>query len=190
MTARTHDAFAFASLITVGVLFPPASINLATLASAVIANNIGALLPDVDEAGNRLYSLLPGDNQTGRQLRKLFYGHRTITHSLIGLFFVYKIIGWIAFRLLNPAYIDANIVLTSFMIGYISHLVSDGLTKEGLPLLFPIKWNIGFPPIAMLRIRTGTWQEFWIILPAVGVFIMWFIWAHQNEIFNFLKLIH
>ena len=54
MTARTQDAFAFASLVSVAAYYPPGSLNLFTLFAAIIGNNIGALMPDMDSAGNRL----------------------------------------------------------------------------------------------------------------------------------------
>jgi len=48
MTSRTHDAFAFASLITVAAFFPPEKLNVATLVISVIGADIGALIPDMD----------------------------------------------------------------------------------------------------------------------------------------------
>jgi len=51
------------------------------------------------------------------------------------------------------------------MIGYISHILADGLTEDGIPLLWPIKLRFGFPPIRSWRIKTGRWFEKWIILP-------------------------
>ncbi len=88
MTSRTHNAIAFASLITVSAFYSPASINLPTLIGAIIGNNIGALIPDMDTSGNYLWGLLPQGKTLGKFLRKIFYKHRTITHSLLGLFLI------------------------------------------------------------------------------------------------------
>ena len=189
MTARTHDAFAFASLLTVAVLFPPASLNLVTLVGGIVANIIGSLIPDMDQASNRLWDLLPAGDHLSRVFRRIFIKHRTITHSLLGLYLIYKVLEWLLPRVLNPEYVDANIILVSMMVGYVSHLIADSFTKDGLPLFFPIQWSIGFPPLRALRITTGTWVESWIVLPVVGAYIFWFIGHYQLELIVLLSLL-
>lgn len=191
MTARTHDAIAFASLITVAAFNPPENINLLTLGAALVGNIIGSTLPDMDVAGNRIYKFLPwGGAIGGRLIRKLFLGHRAISHSIIGFYAISFILKFLMFRVLNPNYVDINLVYGAVMIGYISHLVGDALTKEGLPLFYPIKWKIGFPPISALRITTGSWVENLIILPGSAAYVFWFIGKNQQqfmEIFNRLQ---
>ena len=73
MTARTHDAIAFTSLFAVAVYFSPAELNLYTLFAAIIGNQIGSILPDIDQAGNRLWDFLPAGDTFGKYLRKIFY---------------------------------------------------------------------------------------------------------------------
>lgn len=187
MTARTHDAFAFASLITVAVFYPPAALNLSTLFASVVGNIVGGLIPDMDTAGNRLWDLLPAGNFLGRVFRRVFYKHRTITHSLVGMYFIYRFLEWALPKLLNPAFVDAQIVLVSIMIGYASHLLADGLTEEGVPLLFPINFNFGFPPIKKVRLKTGKWFENFVVLPGVGLYIFWFIANHKDRLLDILK---
>jgi membrane-bound metal-dependent hydrolase YbcI (DUF457 family) len=85
MTARTHDASAFASLVTVATLHPPKNLNLMTLVGSIIAADIGSLIPDLDDAGNRLWDLLPAGDRVGKMLRKIFFRHRTLSHSVIRL---------------------------------------------------------------------------------------------------------
>ena len=182
MTARTHDAFAFASLVTIAVYYPPESLNLLTLFAAIIGNNIGALMPDMDSAANRLWDLLPAGNFLGRIFKRIFYKHRTLSHSLLGLFIIYKALSWLLPKFLNSLYIDSNIVLAGIMIGYISHLISDSLTKEGLPLLFPFKFNFGIPPISSLRITTGKWVEKYLIFPGVWIGLIVFIYHNQYKL--------
>ncbi len=75
------------------------------------------------------------------------------------------------------------------MIGYISHLIGDAVTKEGLPLLFPIKWHFGFPPFRFLRITAGNWIENLIVLPGTAAYIFWFIGSHQDEFLALLRKI-
>src|SRR3989344_4879301 len=134
MTARTHDAIAFASLITAATLYPPESLNLSTLFAAIIGNNIGALIPDVDQASNRLWDLVPGGQRIDTILSRLFYKHRTLTHSLLGAFLIFNGLKWLLPKLLNENFVNVDLVFWSIIIGYISHLFADGLTKEGLPL--------------------------------------------------------
>lgn len=189
MTARTHDAFAFASLITVAVFFPPAALNIPTLITALVANIIGSLIPDMDQASNRLWDLLPAGDRLAKVFRKVFLKHRTITHSVLGLYLMYAFLSWVLPKLLNPSYIYSDVVLVSMMVGYISHLIADSLTKDGLPLLFPLQWSFGFPPFRFLRITTGTWVEYWLILPLVGAYIFWFIGRYQNQFVSLLGLL-
>ena len=189
MTARTHDAIAFASLVTVATLFPPEKLNVLTLFASLVANVIGGLLPDIDQATNRLWDMLPSGNEVGKNLRGLFLHHRTITHSLLGLFIAYKFFGWFLPQILNPTSIDVSLVYWSLMIGYTSHLVGDIFTKDGLPLLFPIQWKFGIPPWPALRVRAGTWVEFYLVLPGVGIYLLWFIWGHQTELFQLIRIV-
>lgn len=189
MTARTHDAFAFAGLVAVSAYFPPGSISLTTFFVAIIANNIGALIPDMDSSANRLWDLLPAGDVLGKIFRRIFYKHRTLSHSLVGLFAIYKILGWLLPKLLNPLFIEPKIVLFALMIGYISHLLADCLTKEGLPLLFPLKWDFGIPPISVLRITTGSWIEKYLVYPAIWIGLIVFIYHNQWRIVEILKMV-
>ena len=91
MTARTHDAFAFAGLITVATHFPPTSLNLTTLFAAVVGNIVGSLIPDMDQASNRLWDLLPAGDHLAKIFRRLFLKHRTLTHSFLGVFLIFNI---------------------------------------------------------------------------------------------------
>jgi inner membrane protein len=189
MTARTHDAFAFASLITVATFFPPENLNLMTLFSSVIAADVGALIPDMDQAGSRLWDLLPIGDSLGKVFRRVFYKHRTLSHSILGLFVIFKGLEWLLPKFLNPSFIDPTLILYSIMIGYVSHLLADSLTKDGLPLFFPFKFQIGIPPISAFRITTGGWIERFIVLPSVAVYLIWFIWINQARLIDIIHLI-
>ncbi len=189
MTARTHDAFAFASLLTVAVIYPPQTLNVLTLSSVIIGNIVGSLIPDMDQASNRLWDLLPAGDYLGKVFRRLFLSHRTLSHSVLGGFLLYKILEWLLPKLLNPAHIDSEIVMASIMIGFVSHLLADSLTKEGLPLLFPFKFKFGFPPLSFLRITTGSWAENFLVLPSVAVYIVWFINWKKDTVLTIINLI-
>lgn len=187
MTSRTHDLFAFASLITVATYSPPASMNLVTVIVASIGSVVGSLLPDIDQASNRLWDLLPGGDFLGRVLKNLFLSHRTISHSLLGVFLFYKILGWILPKLLNPGFLNVSLVFDALLIGYLSHLLLDSFTEEGLPLFFPLKWKIGFPPIKSWRIKTGKWFEKFVVFPGIIAYIVWFVAKNQEKLTAILK---
>lgn len=189
MTGRTHDAVAFASLVTIVAINPPESINIATATACIVGNIIGATLPDIDQSTNRLWDFLPGRDYAGKLLRPLFMGHRNLTHSLLGVFLIYKILEFVLPRILNADYINSSLVFAAMMIGYISHLLGDAITKEGLPLLFPLKWRFGIPPITALRITTGKWIENIVILPGTAAYIFWFIGNNHSEFVKLLKVI-
>lgn len=190
MTARTHDLFAFASLVTVSAFFPPENINILTLIGAVLAADMGALIPDMDGGGNRLWQLLPAGEKAGKILRRIFYRHRTITHSALGAFLIFKFFSWLLPKFLNPGFINPEIILFALMIGYLSHLLADSLTEEGLPLLFPLDLNFGIPPIKRLRIKTGKWFENFVVYPAIWLYLIWFIGTEKSALIMMLKSIN
>lgn len=188
MTGRTHDAIAFASLITIATLYPPASLNLSTAAAAVVGNIVGGTFPDIDQASNRLWDMLPFGDNMGKVFRRVFMGHRTLTHSFLGIFIFTNLFQFVIPRLFNPAFIDGQILFYSIMIGYISHLLGDAVTKEGLPLLFPLNIKFGIPPVRFLRLTAGGWIENLVILPGTAFYIFWFIGKNQPAFLHLIKL--
>lgn len=189
MTARTHDFFALASLLTIGTYFPPSGLNISTTIGSFIGCVIGALIPDMDQSTNRLWDLLPAGDYLGKFLRRIFLGHRTLSHSLVGMFLLYKLLEWILPKFLNSDFISIQIVIYSIMIGFISHMVADSITEEGVPLLFPISFKFGFPPIKSWRIVTGKWFENLVIFPSLAAYLFIFIFYHYTEIINIFKII-
>jgi membrane-bound metal-dependent hydrolase YbcI (DUF457 family) len=82
---------------------------------------------------------------------------------------------WLLPRVFNSDFINPHVLVLSLMIGVISHIAADGLTEDGVPLLFPLKWRFGFPPIRSWRIKTGRWFENWIIFPLVALYIIYLL---------------
>jgi membrane-bound metal-dependent hydrolase YbcI (DUF457 family) len=155
--------------------------NLAIKAVYYFAVGFGALLPDIDNARSTL----------GHKLGKLSEfiqktaGHRTVFHSFLGL-----LIGSLlalGLEQLISALLDArglapsaglvknwHVFFFGTLFGCIMHLVCDGLTHSGVPLLWPMKIRFGFPPKASWRFRTGTWIEnvvviSFMLLVAIGI---------------------
>ncbi len=180
MTSRTHEAAAAASLLWVVSKWPPVEMNWPTIIGALICNLIGSLLPDIDQASNRLWDMIPGGNTLGKILRRVFISHRTLSHSLIGFVIFLYFFDWLIPKLFNGDFVISSYLFWSLMIGYVSHLLADMLTEDGLPLLWPLKWKFGFPPIRSWRIKTGKWFERLIVFPGLVLFILFLFWKHNQ----------
>lgn len=189
MTGRTHDIVSFASLLTVASIYPPTSLNLTTTIASLMGGVVGALIPDMDQATNRLYDLLPAGNFVGRILRYLMLGHRTLSHSILGVYLFYKILTLIIPIIFNPVYVDTQIIIVSIMIGIVSHIFADSLTKDGVPLFFPFKIKVGIPPIKKLRITTGKFVESAIVFPGTLIYIFYLVYTKKDVFLYLIRLI-
>lgn len=186
MIARTHSLVAFSSLLVVSKLYPQTNIGGVSIFCGLAANTIGSMLPDIDQASNKLWDMLPLGDNIGKFLGKIFISHRSISHSLVGLFVADKLLWWLIQRLFNQEFVNVNIVYYSVMIGYVSHMAADALTEEGIPLLFPLKFKFGLPPIKSWRIKSGHWFEKLVITPSVIVFIAWFVVTSWGDLSKLL----
>lgn len=167
MKARTHDLAAATALVGVVVVQPTLpTVTLATAIVAILANQLGGIVPDIDQPTAPLWRNLPIGGVFGRVVARLLGGHRFITHSLIGM----VLIGWLLHLLLTflqpiMPHVQTDYVWWAFMIGMASHLVMDTFTKEGVPWLLPVPVKFGIPPLKRLRVTTGTWTENFVVLP-------------------------
>jgi inner membrane protein len=179
MTARTHDLAAITALGIVVLAQPVRTVTLATAIVAVFANLVGGITPDIDQPTAPFWRNLPVGKYFGRLFGDVSGGHRFLTHSILGL----AIIGLLAHLLLvflHPIMGSVNIGLVwwAFMIGMLSHLIMDTLTKEGVPWLLPIPVKFGFPPLKKFRVTTGKAVESFVAFPLLLVFNAW--WYHVN----------
>lgn len=179
MTGRTHDLAAITALGIVVLAQPLPNLTLSTAIVAVFANLVGGVTPDIDQPTAPLWRNLPIGKYFGKLFDNLTGGHRFLTHSILGL----AIFGFLAHLLLiflHPIMHSVNegYVWWAFMIGMVSHLAMDMLTKEGVPLLLPIPFKLGFPPIKAFRVTTGKWVETWIVFPAL--LLINAVLYHQN----------
>ncbi len=189
MTGRTHDLAAFTALTLTFIwlpVLPPMS--LATAVVAFGANFVGGLFPDIDQPTSDFWDNFRLGPFIAKIICPAFGGHRHISHSLVGVVFIgslsYLILGALAPLIL----INMNIVWASFMIGMISHLISDLPTKEGLPLFWPVRWKIGIPPFRWMRIEAGEWVENFIIFPGLLLFNAYLLISNKEKVLLFLKL--
>lgn len=186
MTGRTHDLAAFTTLnYIIATQTPIPQMSVATMIVAFSANMIGGLAPDIDQPTADLWNKLPAGGLYSRLFTPLLGGHRYISHSLIGII----IFGFLSKYLLGLAssvlLVDMNVVWWSFMIGFVSHLVMDMFTKEGIPLLFPIPLKIGFPPFSVLRIKTGGLMEKALIFPGLMILNGYIVYHYHSQLLNF-----
>lgn len=190
MTARTHDAAAFTALTLAVLAHPPGPITLSTAILTVLANLIGGVMPDIDQPTAPLWRNLPIGKYFGRIFDDFTGGHRFLTHSIIGLA-VFGFLAKLLLTFLHPImpHVNSGYVWWAFMIGMISHLAMDTLTKEGVPWLLPLPWKIGLPPFKRLRITTGKKLETYVVLP--GLLICWLalVYANYHEVLNILHQI-
>ena len=185
MIGRTHALAAFTAL---GVVYFGGSVqtmSLATVLVGLLANQIGAIAPDIDQPTAPLWRNLPIGGMIGKIIDRLLGGHRFLTHSLIGL----AIFGGLLHLLLvlwQPimSLVNIDLVWAAFMIGMLSHLVMDSFTKEGVPWLLPIPVKFGLPPIRSLRITSGKKIENFIIVPGFVAVNIFFYATHYSQLIS------
>lgn len=189
MTGRTHDLAAFTAMSLVLVSSPPTQMTLATAIVAFSVNMIGGLAPDLDQSTAGLWHRMRGGNFLGKIIAPLFGGHRFISHSILGT----VLFGFVLDKLLavigTVLIVDMTVIWWAFMIGFISHLLMDMFTREGIPLLFPLPLRFGFPPVSALRPKTGGLIEKSFIFPGLIIINGYLYYTHYSTILDFLKLL-
>lgn len=123
---------------------------------------LGSLLPDIDHP----------QSWAGRKVRvisvplSLLVGHRGITHSALA------VIGCLmALATLGMGWMAAPIV-----IGYLSHLLADGLTPSGVPLLWPSRRRF-----TLNLCQTGSLMEM-LVVAAIAVLGGWAAGVDLNHL--------
>lgn len=174
MTARTHYVAALTALTLWVLMVPPGKMTVATGLTAVLANQLGGIAPDIDQPTAPLWRNLPIGRYFGRIFGALVGGHRFFCHSLLGLG-VFAALAMMLLQFLQPImpHIDINFVWEAFLVGVVSHLVMDTLTKEGVPWLLPLPFKFGLPPLRKLRVTTGSWVENLLVLPGLIALTTW-----------------
>ncbi len=188
MMARTHDLASVTALGVVVLLQPSRTVTLSTAIAVIIANLIGGITPDIDQPTAPFWRNLPIGGIFGRMFGKLLGGHRFLTHSMLGLALFGFGAHWLLI-FLQPVLgvIDIGLVWWAYMIGMLSHLLMDSLTKEGVPWLLPIPIKLGIPPVRALRLTTGKTAESFIIFPGLIVFNALFYAHNYHRLLDLLQ---
>lgn len=188
MTARTHDVAALTALTVWVLAVPPTSITVGTALAAVLANQLGGIAPDIDQPTAPLWRNLPVGRYLGKIFGALVGGHRFFLHSLLGVAAM-SALALLFLQFIQPImpHIDIVFVWGAFIVGMLSHLVMDSLTKEGVPWLLPIPTKFGFPPIRAWRVTTGKSVEHFIILPGLTLLTIWICSTHYTTLTNLIQ---
>ena len=136
-------------------------------------------------------SLLPDIDHTKSVLGKVFYplakyldtkfGHRTITHSLTCLIPLFIFLLFLEMNIINPYFelVGINYSLI-FLFSYLSHLILDMLTIQGIPLFYPFMKNpCVIPANPSLRFRSGNIKS-----EAIALFIFTFVLFSSFDLFK------
>ncbi len=187
VTARTHDLAAITALGVTAALVALPSVSLSTVLVAILANQIGGIAPDIDQPTAPFWRNLPSGSFFGRIIDKLLGGHRFISHSLLGLA-LFAFLSNLLLHFLHPImpHVDIQLVWYAFLIGIVSHLFMDTLTKEGVPWLLPMPIKFGLPPLKALRITTGKHVETLIVFPALLILDIWLCASHYSTLVLFI----
>lgn len=187
MTGRTHDLAAF-TLLTASVAYLPLTeMTLATGIVAFSANMLGGLAPDIDQTTSSVWGKFRFGRLLSGIISPLFGKHRFISHSILGVIifgvgtrFLLNIIGEVVL-------VDMQIVWFAFMLGFFSHLLTDMLTRDGIPILFPIPFRFGFPPIKKFRLKTNGFTEKSIIFPGLILLNMYIFYINYEKFLLFFR---
>ena len=186
MTGRTHDLIAFTTLSAIVLTQTLHPISLGTAIIAFNANLVGGLMPDIDQPTAKLWHDIPAGSVFGRIFSPLLGGHRFISHSFFGIFLFGGLSWWVLHAAQKTILINMDIVWTAFMIGYISHVIADTFTHEGVPWLFPLPVKLGVPPIKALRPHTGGFVERLIIFPGFILLNGFLYYENYHKVLEFL----
>lgn len=187
MTGRTHDLAAFTALTATIAFLPLEKMTIATAVVAFGANMLGGLAPDIDQSTSGIWKEIRFGKFFGKLISPLFGKHRFISHSIIGVILFGVLTSVFLGIIRNILIVDMNIIWFSFMIGFLSHLVADMLTHDGIPLLFPIPIRFGFPPFSFLRMKTGGIIEKGFVFPGLVLLNMYLFYANSDKFVTFFK---
>jgi inner membrane protein len=187
MTGRTHDLAAFTALNLFLYSQPIPQMSLATALIAFGANMIGGLLPDIDDETSDIWDKIRGGNILSHIIHPLIGHHRMISHSILGMVIIGFILNYLLSTINKILLVDVNIVWWSIMVGYLSHLIMDSLTTEGVPWFFPIPFRFGFPPFKFLRIKTGGLWEKIIVFPGILLINGYLIATNYHKLWLFFR---
>lgn len=167
----------FGAIIGFNVLSSPFYIGLTVFAS---------LFPDIDHTksliGKAFYPIA--------KIIDRKYGHRTITHSLLAL-----IVTTIVVQFIQSAFFQDSNITYIWILGFVSHLIYDMVTLQGVPLFYPFMRNACVVPAnPSSRMRTNDMRAearvfgiFVIAMIAFKPLVEQGFWTSYNRLFGTMK---
>lgn len=174
-----------AASATYFALYSPTPITWTIAGTVITGAFFGSLFPDIDQPSSNFWQSIPLGKLGRAIVPKTLGGHRNLSHSLLGLLLAYLLVQAVSSWLLTNA-IPHQILVESFMAGYLAHLVADSITVLGIPLLWPFGGGFGFPPHPFhgARIVTGKWFENLVVFPLSLVGLVYLLFIHQSALCN------
>jgi inner membrane protein len=164
MRGPTH---ALAGACTAGLFLTFAIPHQYPLLALSAVSGFAALLPDLDNTESTIenirfggYRLLKGPAFI---IDKLFK-HRGFLHSLLSV----ALLAFVLLGFLPQIPIEIHITI---LLGYVSHLVTDSMTPEGIPWFYPWEFRATLLP-KILCVTTGSFME---TLVFVGLIVLYAI---------------
>lgn len=184
MTKHTHELAAICAVSYWFLSSYSSTITWQTLFGIGTAAVIGGIIPDIDNVASPAwkYSVLPWEDD---QTREFLHGHRHISHSVLGVI-LFTFVTKIFLNFIHIPSLDTSLIIEAFVVGILSHLLTDSLTIAGVPWLYPIPVKFGFPPFAFLRIKTGGWIEELAVFPVLIVSLVWIFYVYRSNILQLL----
>ncbi len=174
MVGKSHQMVGFVTVYTYAIFMQTPHLNPQTLIAAALCITLGSLTPDLDSQENKLYELVPFGSRLFAEVGERAFGkHRSISHSLIGVGIGYFVSRWLIFMIPEANGFDLTALWYAYMLALVSHLASDFITKDGIPLLWPIKFRFGFPPFKFMRMRTGGPIEIYVVR---SLLVLWVVY--------------
>jgi membrane-bound metal-dependent hydrolase YbcI (DUF457 family) len=126
---------------------------------------LGSLAPDIDAAESQIrYELGEAGLALSNWLQSFGVEHRGLTHYGVITLAILALSGWLGGWL---GYLDVGL---AFGLGYLSHVLADGLTLAGVPLLWPRQKPVHLLP-GPFRIRTGGPVEPLLLILGTGLLV-------------------
>jgi len=180
MTYKTHLSTGLLFSSVVFLLIYKIELAPALVFLLIISTVLGSSAPDLDTPTGELWDKIPGGSLISRIVNPVFIGgHRHLSHSFIGLgiftglfYLLLKVIPY------EPAAHNFGLIILAYITGHLSHIFADLFTEAGVPLLFPLGYHFGIPPVEKMRIKTGRWFENLIVYPAVNLVLILVIYMY------------
>lgn len=167
MTGKTHQVLGLTAAVgAYFALYPETPLPWTVAGTVITGAFFGSLFPDIDQPGSNFWRSIPLGKLGSVIVLRTLGGHRNLSHSLLGVLLVYLLVQAVSSWILSDA-IPHQILVESFMAGYLVHLGADSITVLGIPLLWPFGGSFGFPPYPFhgARIVTGKWFENLVVFP-------------------------